>query len=165
MEYFEAQHNRCTRIVSLLILAIVLLGCDGSEKRTAGTSAADQADVLLGRADPETAERVISDQIVEILLPILAVRLTEEGIKQFAGEVKAMFESAQPVSIELGGPDELVARLMSCLETEHDWKVGGKGPDIRRVTGSETELRVVHGCSMIETRLGEWLATIHKAAP
>ena len=108
---------------------------------------------------------VISDQIVAILLPVLAARLTEQGIKQFAWEVKAMFESAQAVSIELSGPDELVSRLITCLETEHDWKVGGKGPQIQRTTGSETELRVVHGCSMIESRLGEWLATIHKAAP
>jgi hypothetical protein len=106
---------------------------------------------------------VISDDIASVLMPVLVGRLTEDSVKQLAREIKSLVETEQAISIEVSGPDELLERLLAHLAADFEARPEGSGPAIKRVPGTQTELRVVHDRSAIETRLGEWLDIVKKA--
>lgn len=106
---------------------------------------------------------VISDDLASVLMPVLVGRLTEDSVKLLACEIKSVIETEKAISIEVSGPDELVERLLAHLAADFESRPDGSGPAVKRVLGTQTELRVVHDRSAIETRLGEWLDVVKKA--
>jgi hypothetical protein len=105
----------------------------------------------------------IAEKVAAILLPLLRDRLTELAIRSFADDLRCMAEDTLSSVIELSGPDELVERLLLHFDREPAWRAGRAGPEIRLVTSSHPELRVVMDRSVLQTRLAEWLERIEEA--
>lgn len=105
----------------------------------------------------------MAEHVATILLPLLRDRLTELAIRAFANDLRCMAEDALSTVVELSGPDELVERLLLHFDREPAWRTGLTGPEIRLVTSSHPELRVVMDRSVLETRLAEWLERIEEA--
>lgn len=105
----------------------------------------------------------VSEQVAIVLLPFLGDRVAKLAIREFATELRSIVEDTRASIVELSGPDELVKPLLLQLENETTWKAGSAGPEIRRGEGGQSELRAVIDCSVIETRLAEWIERIKVA--
>jgi hypothetical protein len=126
-----------------------------SEHQTWTREAADRLAERL-TAGLRELELHISETAARVLKPFLAEALRRQMIAELTDHINLLIAKEAGITLSISGPEDLVNALRD--------KLAGKTCAITVVPGGETDVRVVAGESLLETRLGAWAAKIEEAA-
>ena len=127
--------------------------------RFAQAVAAELALTLARRLDE--LQDTIETLTVSALLPVLGHVLEEAAVRELAAGLRALARDGAAVSIELGGPQDLIERVWRRF-----MELGGDAvaaPAVKLRPSETTELRVEVDGTLLESRLNEWAARIAEA--
>jgi hypothetical protein len=100
----------------------------------------------------DITEQRLSYSVAKLLQPFLEQRICEQLVAAFAANLRQLTEDNADKTIRLRGPDSLVGRVLEQL------------PDLREridvQVADQVELVALFDETMIETRLGQWLAQL-----
>jgi hypothetical protein len=111
------------------------------------TESAVLADNISRAVDALQAE--IGEMLAGILRPLLAQRLIEESLAQFAIEIGKLLSDDDAIKLKIFGPSDLVSRLKDRIPMTASVTV---------TVRDQPEVAVFANKTVIETRLNEWLA-------
>lgn len=121
----------------------------------------------LARELPLLVERLgdtLADQAAAALMPVLRHALTEAAVRELADGIRELVADGRSVVVELGGPEELIARVWESYRCKGDPHLESRGPAVKFLPGEGFDLRARVNDSIIETRLMEWVARVMGAA-
>ena len=93
----------------------------------------------------------IADVVARILRPLVGQKLAEEALAKLAQEIDKLLSSEDAIHLKISGPADLVFELRKNIPPNAIVTV---------LTGDKPEVTVIANKTVIETRLGEWLARV-----
>ena len=93
----------------------------------------------------------IADAVARILRPLVGQKLAEEALAKLAQEIDKLLSSEDAIHLKISGPADLVFELRKNIPPNAIVTV---------LTGDKPEVTVIANKTVIETRLGEWLARV-----
>jgi hypothetical protein len=120
--------------------------------------AAETGDKLAGQltAGLRTIEESIANSLANVLEPFLVAELRRQAIDELALIMRGLMSQEDGMTLEVSGPDDLLAALRE--------RLAGDGLKVRFAAAEGSDVRVHADQTIIETRLGIWLAKVKEAA-
>ena len=98
-------------------------------------------------------ERTIADSVGRLLQPFLAARAHTQALADLRAALLALLGKEPGIALTISGPEHLLACLRETLPEAA----------ISYVANSDCEIRVAGNETIVETRLGAWLAGLEEA--
>jgi hypothetical protein len=98
-------------------------------------------------------ERTIADSVGRLLRPFLAARARAQAVADLRAALVALLGKEPGIALTITGPEPLLAALRDTLPEAA----------IRYLANSDCEIRVTANETVLETRLGAWLAGLEEA--
>ncbi len=102
-----------------------------------------------------SAEESVANSLAAVLKPFLVAELRRQALEEVAGIVRGLVSKASGISMEIHGPEDLLAVLQA--------KLGPDAANVRFCAGAGSDVRVTADQTILETRLGAWVAKIEEA--
>lgn len=93
----------------------------------------------------------ISEAVARVLRPVAAQKLAEEALAKLAHEIEKLLSFEDAIHLKISGPEDLVFELRKHIPSNATVTV---------LAGEKPEVTVIANKTVIETRLGEWLACV-----
>ena len=93
----------------------------------------------------------IADAVARILRPLAAQKLVDEALAKLVQEIEKLLSFEDAIHLKISGPADLVFELRKNIPSNAIVTV---------LAGDKPEVTVVANKTVIETRLGEWLARV-----
>ncbi len=93
----------------------------------------------------------IAEAVARVLRPVVAQKLAEEALAKLAHEIEKLLSSEDAIHLKISGPEDLVFELRKHIPSNATVTV---------LAGEKPEVTVIANKTVIETRLGEWLARV-----
>jgi hypothetical protein len=103
-----------------------------------------------------SVEEKIAESVAHILKPFLIAELRRQAIDELLEAVRGLLSKGHGINLEISGPDDLIEVLRNRLPAE--------GAPVRFSASEGCDVRVVADQTILETRLGTWVAKIEEAA-
>jgi hypothetical protein len=103
-----------------------------------------------------TIEESIANSLANVLEPFLVAELRRQAIDELALIMRGLMSQEDGMTLEVSGPDDLLAALRE--------RLAGDGLKVRFAAAEGSDVRVHADQTIIETRLGIWLAKVKEAA-
>ncbi len=99
-------------------------------------------------------------QIASVLLPILRRRMTEDCVSDLARQAAGILGAGDTIVVDLRGPETLVEMVLAAVEALQTGDAPSLRSRFRCHVAEGSEVSVAYADSVIEARLGEWLARL-----
>jgi hypothetical protein len=93
----------------------------------------------------------IADAVARILRPLAAQKLADEALSKLVQEIEKLLSFEDAIHLKISGPADLVFELRKNIPSNAIVTV---------LAGDKPEVTVVANKTVIETKLGEWLARV-----
>ena len=100
-------------------------------------------------------EESVANSLAVVLKPFLIAELHGQALDELARIVRGLMTKDPGVSMEIVGPQDLLKTLQA--------KLGPDATNIRFSAGAGCDVRVTADQTVVETRLGAWVAKIEEA--
>lgn len=102
----------------------------------------------------------ISDQVFDVLLPVLKGALVENGIRALVEELHGLIPGSGALSVEFTGPRDIIERVWQLYLEREPIASQKLAAEFRITEGESIDARIVCAHSVIETRLADWIGKI-----
>ena len=119
--------------------------------------AAETGEKLAGQliAGLGSVEAKIAGSVAHVLEPFLIAELRRQTIDELVGITRELMSKDPGISMEISGPDDLLQVLRD--------RLAGEARNVRFSAGEGSDVRVCADQTILETRLGAWMARIEEA--
>ena len=100
-----------------------------------------------------SVERIIGDAVGRLLRPFLAARVEAQVLAELHATLAALLSREPGITLTISGPEHLLAAFRAALPEAA----------ISYLPNASPEIRVSSNDSILETRLGAWLAGLEEA--
>jgi hypothetical protein len=107
----------------------------------------------------EDLETRIADATARVLAPLLQAEVARQAIADLNSELARLLANAADVSVSISGPEDLLEALRVRLADQ----LAGKTVSVDYRQSEGTDVRIVAGQTVLESRLGVWAAKIREA--
>jgi hypothetical protein len=91
---------------------------------------------------------VVTEQVVQTLVPVLGHALAEKAVAELANMLKAQFQENGSIAVVVRGPTELFAMLKA--------EMGETAPALRHIENNELDLQIEFDETVLVTRMSAW---------
>lgn len=111
---------------------------------------AEMSETVANRFQTITAEiqSKLTDQVTQVLIPVLGVKLAETAATHLAEKVNSMFSEPDGVSLIVHGPENLFNIFNE--------KIRSSGFEVKHVATDDIDLSVIFDDSVMVTRISAW---------